>query len=146
MCKIKLLALDEEDLQIISAHLQDAIVRVGDISFTKSDNKFAMLLSRFIWENIQNPSLEKKEAKRCCAALHFDNVRSVKTNSINLKAKAGMLELLAIIFEKTDYPSGKIILTFAGGGAICLEVETIEARLMDIGTSWTAKTIPTHEG
>ena len=141
MDEIKLLALDSEDLEVISAHLQDAIVRVGDMAYMKPEKKFALLLNRFVWDK----SHKKAKAERRRSALHFDNVQSSKIKGINLEAKDGMLELLAITFSSNDLPSGDIILNFAGGGTICLQVEAIEARLSDLGAAWATKATPKHD-
>ncbi len=141
MNEIKLLALDKEDLEIISAHVQDAIVRVGDMVYMKSDNRFALLLNRFVWDK----DYKKTKGERRRSALHFDNVHSIKFKGIDLKAKDGMLDLLAITFNVKDLPSGEILLNFAGGGTVCLTVETIEARLADLGAAWATKAVPSHK-
>lgn len=141
MSDLKLLALDSEDLEVISTHAQDAIVRVGDMGYAQSDNRFALLLNRYVWD--KNPANKNNERRR--SALHFDNVKSIKITGIDSLAKDGMLNLLAIIFEASDLPSGKIILTFAGGGTVSLMVETIEARLSDLGAAWATKTTPSHK-
>lgn len=141
MTEIKLLALDGEDLEVISAHVQDAIVRVGDMGFAKSDNRFALLINRFVWEKKKKKS--KDERRR--AALHFDNVSSVKITGIEANSRDGVLELLSITFAEGELPSGEITLTFAGGGEVVLKVDIIEARLADLGAAWAAKARPDHK-
>ena len=142
MPDLKLLALDEEDLEVISAYTQDAVVRVGDMGFAKSDKRFAMIMNRFVWEK-GDP---KTKGTRRRAALHFDYVQAVKSTGINLNSKDGVLDLLSITFEKHNGPAGNVILSFAGGGTLDLMVECLELRLRDLGASWGAKATPSHEG
>ena len=139
MTDLKLLALDSEDLDVISATTQDAIVRVPDMGFAKADKRFALLMNRFAWED---GNARKGVRKR--AALHFDRVTSVKTSGFDPNAVEGALELLAIRFTETEAPGGLVELTFAGGGAVRLEVEVLEARLQDLGSAWAAKLKPEH--
>lgn len=138
MPDLKLLALDTEDLQVISATTQDAVVRVGDMAFAKADHRFALLMNRFAWEE------DGKTRQRKRAALHFDRVTDVQFQGIDLNAVEGVLELLAITFTTTDDPAGAVDLDFAGGGTVRLTVECLEARLMDLGAAWAAKATPAH--
>lgn len=138
MPDLKLLALDSEDLEILSATTQDAIVRVGDMGFAKADHRFALLMNRFAWED------DSKTRQRKRAALHFDRVNDVKVSGIDTNSIEGVLELLAIRFTITDDPAGTIDLDFAGGGTIRLTVECLEARLQDLGAAWAAKATPEH--
>jgi hypothetical protein len=140
MPDLKLLALDTEDLDVISATTQDAVVRVGDMGFAKADSRFALLMNRFAWEE------DGKTRQRKRAALHFDRVNDVKVAGINTDAVDGVLELLTIRFTPaaTDAPEGAVELAFAGGGTIRLTVECLEARLQDLGAAWAAKATPAH--
>ena len=138
MPDLKLLALDSEDLEIVSATTQDAVVRVGDMGFAMADKRFALLMNRFAWEE------DGKTRQRKRAALHFDRVRDVKVTGIDTTAVDGVLELLAIRFTITDDPSGLVDLDFAGGGTVRLSVEVLEARLQDLGAAWAAKATPEH--
>jgi hypothetical protein len=138
MPDLKLLALDSEDLEIVSATTQDAVVRVGDMGFAMADKRFALLMNRFAWEE------DGKTRQRKRAALHFDRVRDVKVTGIDTTAVDGVLELLAIRFTNTDDPSGLVDLDFAGGGTVRLSVEVLEARLQDLGAAWAAKATPEH--
>ncbi|MEO6014202.1 MAG: DUF2948 family protein [Devosia sp.] len=138
MPDLKLLALDTEDLDVISATTQDAVIRVGDMGFAKADSRFALLMNRFAWEE------DGKTRQRKRAALHFDRVNDVKASGIDLNSVDGVLELLTIRFTETDTPSGTVELAFAGGGTIRLSVEVLEARLQDLGAAWAAKATPEH--
>lgn len=138
MPDLKLMALDTEDLDIISATTQDAVIRVGDMGYAKADQRFALLMNRFAWEEASKVRQRKR------AALHFDRVRDVKVSGIDTNAVDGVLELLAIRFTQTDDPAGHVDLDFAGGGTIRLSVECLEARLQDLGAAWAAKATPAH--
>lgn len=138
MPDLKLLALDTEDLEVISATTQDAVVRVGDMGFAKADSRFALLMNRFAWEE------DGRTRQRKRAALHFDRVNDVKVAGIDTNAVDGVLELLAITYAVTDDPAGTVELNFAGGGTIRLTVECLEARMQDLGAAWAAKATPAH--
>ena len=142
MTDLKLLAVDAEDLEIISACVQDAVVRVGDMRFVPGDSRFALLANRFVWEK---PAKRGQRGERHRAALRFDRVRASHVSGIDLNAQEGVLELLALKFEFSDAPSGIVTLVFAGGGAIRLDVECLEARLHDLGAAWATKAIPAHD-
>ena len=138
MPDLKLLALDTEDLEVISATTQDAVIRVGDMGFAKADHRFALLMNRFAWEE------GGKTRQRKRAALHFDRVTEVKVAGIDLNAVDGVLQLLTLRFVETDAPAGTVELDFAGGGTVRLSVECLEARLQDLGAAWAAKATPVH--
>jgi len=139
MTDLKLLALDSEDLDVISATTQDAIVRVPDMGFARADKRFALLMNRFAWEDASH-----KKGVRKRTALHFDRVISAQSSGFDAGSAEGTLELLAIRFTETEAPSGVVELTFAGGGAVRLEVEVLEARLQDLGAAWAASNKPEH--
>lgn len=141
MSELKLLARDAEDLEVISAHVQDAIVRVGDMGYVPADRRFAFLMNRFAWES--NGGGRKGERRR--TAMHFDYVLDAKVKGVNLAAEDGALELLSITFEPAEAPAGTIELAFAGGGTVRLTVECIEARLRDLGAAWGARARPVHD-
>lgn len=143
---LKLLALDEDDLQVMSAHLQDALMRIGDIAYLPSEKRFAMIANRFDWESAgEDKSARKKNFQRRRSAMRFDRVLGAQLQGIDLKAKSAVLELLAIQFEETEKPEGNVMLVFAGGAAIRLRVECIEAELRDLGPVWETKMKPEHE-
>lgn len=140
MTDLKLIALDSEDLDVISATTQDAIVRVGDMGYAKADKRFALLMNRYAWEN----GAGGRTGVRKRAALHFDHVTAVKVAGIDTDALEGALELLTIRFTEGDAPGGWVDLAFAGGGTVRLTVEVLEARLADLGSAWAAKVKPEH--
>ncbi len=134
---LKLAALDADDLAVISAQMQDAVLRVGDITHLKARRQFALLANRFAWES--------GERQRRRTGLHFDRVASVKVQNIRQDDADAIIALLAITFEQSAPPSGAITLAFAGGGTIRLEVECIEASLKDLGPAWATANQPSHE-
>lgn len=140
MTDLKLLALDSEDLDVISATTQDAVVRIADMGYAQGDRRFAMLMNRYAWEE----GVGGKKGQRKRSALHFDCVSSVKVAGIDAHAREGVLELLDIRFTATDKPSGIVELRFAGGGTVRLAVECLEARMQDLGAAWAAKAKPEH--
>lgn len=143
---LKLVALDAEDLEIISAHLQDAVMRVGDMTYLPREQRFAMILNRFNWEQALElrPRRRHLSFERRRTGLHFDRVRKVSTRHIDPKARDSVLELLAICFKENDPPGGHIELVFAGGASIRLDVECIEASLRDLGACWATDVRPAH--
>ena len=147
MEQLKLIALDAEDLEVISAHLQDAVVRVGDMTYLPREQRFAMILNRFNWELALEPKPRRQHLtfERRRAGLHFDRVRAVKTRKLDCRARNAVVSLLAIRFDETDPPAGYIELLFAGDATIRLDVECIEAALSDLGAAWATSAQPAHE-
>lgn len=141
---LKLAALDTEDLEVLSAHLQDAVMRVGDIAYVPGQMRFAMVLNRFDWESASGSEGGKKRFERRRSALRFDRVLGAQIQGIRQSARNAVLELLAIQFEETDEPEGYVTLVFAGGAGIRLHVECIEAEMKDLGPVWRAKSKPEH--
>jgi hypothetical protein len=142
MNDLKLIALDPEDLKVLSCHLQDAVIRGGDMAYLKTEMRFAAIANRFDWE--QAEKLDDATYRRRRAGLRFERVTAAKVHGIDLKQHGGVLELLALTFESGEEPSGAVTLLFAGGGAIRLEVECIEAELRDLGAAWSTRRKPEH--
>lgn len=143
MDALKLVALDDEDLKIVSAHAQDAVMKVADLEFLARDKRFVAAMNRFAWEEAGGFFHRHNERHRC--VLHFDRVLGARTSGITRAKPEEVLSLLAIRFEETDAPAGVIELVFAGDAAIRLDVECIEARLTDLGGAWEASSRPAHK-
>lgn len=139
--QLKFVVLDEEDLEIVSAHLQDAVVKVADVLWRPQESRVVVALNRFDWEGVKpgNP-----EYRRRRSALRFERVLSCKCKSVNPAGKDAVLNLLAVEFAETDSPAGVVTLIFSGGGAVRLEVECLEAELADLGPTWTTGCCPAH--
>jgi len=140
MTQLKLLALDEEDLIVVSSHLQDAVMRVGDMAYLPSQQRFAAVVNRFDWEQ----ATSKGTNARHRAALRFDRVRSAKVKGLKHSHEDAVLSLLAVQFEQGTAPGGYINLIFSGDAAVRLDVECIEAELKDLGPAWRARSKPRH--
>jgi hypothetical protein len=139
--QLKFVVLDEEDLEIVSTHLQDAVVKVSDVLWRPQENRLVVALNRFDWESAQ---AAKPQYRRRRSALRFERVMSCKGRDMNPASTDGVLNLLAVEFSETDGPSGVVTLTFSGGAALRLDVECLEAELADLGPSWTTATCPAH--
>lgn len=143
MNALKLIALDDQDLSIVSAHVQDAVMKVSDLEYLPSAKRFVLTMNRFVWE--AKTGLFRQHNERRQAVLHFDRVLGAKTNGIPRDKPAEILSLLAISFIEISKPAGIVELIFSGGGTIMLDVECIEARLADIGGAWEATSRPVHK-
>jgi hypothetical protein len=137
---LRLIALDAEDLTILSAHAQDAVVKVGDLAWLPKEKRFALLMRRFDWEGAT-----EGQNRRRLTAMHFDRVTSLKALNIDPAAKDTALNLLAVTFTPSEEPAGELVLTFSGGAALKLEAECIEAQLKDLGGMWETARQPAHE-
>jgi len=139
MSLLKLAAADAGDLQILSARLQDATAKLKNISWLPQKRRFAMVVNRFRWEAGAN--------ERVRAGLHFDGVLKVQSHKLKMGAGEAVVALLAIGFSPNgdEDPGGVVELTFAGGGAIRLTVECIDAGLADLTQPWAAIGRPDHD-
>ena len=144
MTDLKLIALDPEDLGILSAHLQDAVLKVGDMANLAREHRFAALVNRFDWAAAGADAKRRRKLQRRRTAIRLDRVTRAQVHGIDVKARERLLVLLAIRFEAGASPAGTIILDFAGGAAIRLEVECIEAEMRDLGAAWAAQSRPDH--
>jgi hypothetical protein len=129
--RLKLIALDADDLMVISAHVQDARVNVSDIIWRQNEKRLVVGMSRLDWEQ----SLAGETSpRRLIAALRFDRVLACKSRNIDLGSPDAALELLAIEFHPAEPPSGSAVLLFSHGGALRLDLECLECELTDLGT------------
>ena len=141
MNPLKFVVLDEEDLEVASAHLQDAVVKTADILWRPQEKRLVVALNRFDWESAK--SADPKYQRRR-AALRFERVLSCKCQQVDPVRKDAVLNLLAVEFSETEAPSGVVMLSFSGGASVRLEVECLEAELADLGPSWIAASCPAH--
>jgi hypothetical protein len=133
---LRLLAEDAEDLAVIAAALQDAIAKIGDIHFDKGARTLTVGLNRYRWE--------KNGGERVRAGLQISSVLAVKARNLQQGARDAVVDLLDLAFEPGVAPGGAIILTFAGGGDLKLEVECVDAVLADVSLSWPTRAKPHH--
>jgi len=137
---LKLLAQDADDLKVISAAVQDAICKIGDIRYEPGPRRLTLALNRYRWEGAVR-------RERVRAALQFGDVLEVKARGIRREASEAVLALLAVTFEATggEDPGGVVALTFADGGDLRLRVEAVEAALADVSGPWPARSAPRHD-
>ena len=139
---LKLLATSDEDLRIVAAHLQDAIVSIQDIASLKKNRIFLIQLNRFMWEDVEKGVFRKN--KRIRTVLKFDNVISVSSKNIDTKKDKNFLDFLTIESNLLPDKSYEINLIFSGDTMIRVEAEVIEVTLDDQGSPWESKTTPKH--
>jgi hypothetical protein len=126
----KLIALDADDLAVVSAHVQDAAVGVADIIWRQAEKRLVIGMTRPDWDQALSGEVEPR---RLLAALRFDRVLSCKSRNIDLDAPQTALELVGIEFHPSDPPGGNVVVLFASGGALRLDVECLECELADLG-------------
>ena len=140
---LKLIAKKEEDLRIVSAHLQDSIVSVSDIANLKKNKIFLMQLNRFMWEDVEKGVFRKN--KRIRTILKFENVLKILSKNINQLSKDQFLDFLAIETNVTPDNNYEMKIIFAGDSIIKVISEVIEVTLDDQGEAWDAKSKPKHQ-
>ena len=128
--QLKLIALDADDLAVISAHVQDARVHASDIVWRQGEKRLVVGMNRLDWEQTL---AGETSPRRLIAALRFDRVLACKSRNIDLEAPETALDLLGIEFHPTDAPSGSAVLLFSHGGVLRLDVECLECELTDLG-------------
>jgi hypothetical protein len=136
---LKLIALDGEDLAVISAHAQDALVRREEMTYLAGQKRFVMGAARYDWAA---DAAGRKE--RVGAALRFDRVLKVAQIGLSGLKPEDVLNLLAVSFDERDPPAGVVTLTFSGGAAVRLDVECLEGELRDIGPREEVAICPGH--
>ena len=136
---LRLLAQDVDDLAVISAALQDAMTRIGDIQWESGAHRLTLAFNRFRWE------VEGGADERVRAGLQLGGVLEVKARNLRRDARDAVLELLALTFEPGEAPGGVINFAFADGGDLAAAVECIDAALADLSAPWPAAGKPGHE-
>lgn len=136
---LRLLAQDADDLSVISAALQDAVAKIGDIRFEPGARRLTLAVNRFRWE------AGGKAGERVRSGLQLGGVQSVKSRNLRREAKKAVVELLAVTFEPGEAPGGAVVFTFAGGGDLRADVECVEAILADVSNPWPTPRAPAHE-
>ena len=139
---LKLIAKTEEDLRVVSAHLQDSIASISDVANLKKNKIFLMQLNRFMWEDVEKGVFRKN--KRILSILKFENVLSVNAKNLNQKKKDHFLDFLAIESKILSDKSYEIVLHFAGDQLIKVNSEVIDCFLDDQGEPWETRNKPRH--
>ncbi|MDI9848529.1 DUF2948 family protein [Rhodoblastus sp. 17X3] len=136
---LRLMACDSEDLAVLAAHVQDAILRVGDMIYLPRERRFVLSMKRFDWLGAVEGAPQRTQA-----GLHFEHVRKASLQGFRQDRPDDILYLLSLEFIPGDAPSGSVKLVFSGGCAVRLEVECLEARMADLGPRWRARHAPGH--
>ena len=140
---LKLIAKTDEDLRVISAHLQDSIVKTSDIANLKKNRIFLMQLNRFMWEDVEKGVFRKN--KRIRTVVKFENILKATSKNINQKKNDRFLDFLAIETFKMPDKNYEMNLIFSGDTVIKLIMEAIELTLDDQGSPWESKNKPKHD-
>lgn len=136
---LRLLAQDPDDLAVISAALQDAVAKIGDIHWDAHGRTLTLACNRFRWE-----AGGKKAGERVRSALQLGDVSGVQARNLRRDAKAAIVELLAVSFEPGEAPGGTVMLTFAGGGDLRVSVDCLDVVLADVSEPWSTPRRPGH--
>ena len=136
---LRLLAQDADDLEVISAALQDAVTRIGDIRWEKAERRLTIAFNRFCWEGATG------RGQRVVAGFQLGCVEDVKARNLRVEAKDAVLELLALTFECGEAPGGRVTFAFADGGDLAAQVECIDAALADLSPAWPVPHKPGHQ-
>ena len=139
---LKLNAVSQNDLQVMSAHLQDSITQIKNIAHLKKNRIFLIQFNRFMWEDVEKGVFRKN--KRVLSVLKFENVINVYSKNLNQKNKERFLDFLAIESKLLSDKSYEINLHFAGDILIKINSEVIECFLEDQGEPWDTKNKPKH--
>ena len=140
---LKLLAKTEEDLKVVSAHLQDSIANISDIEKLKKNRMFLLQLNRFMWEDVEKGVFRKN--KRIRTILKFEHVLKVNSKNINQSKKDIFLDFLTIETNIMPDNNYEMKIVFAGDSIIKILSEVIEVTLDDQGEAWNTKNIPQHK-
>jgi hypothetical protein len=144
MTDLKLVALDSEDLAVVSAHLQDSVFKVADLAWSPREGQFSVAVNRFVWDEAGK---KRRGFERRRAAVVFKRVLAVRSTGIDRENRDAVLSLLAIRFEqKGEGPEGTVELALSGTASVALDVECIEVQLADIGGAWETASKPRHPG
>jgi hypothetical protein len=133
---LRLLAQDAEDLAVISAAMQDAVAKVGEISYEAKARRLTIGFNRYRWE--------AGESERVRSGLQLGSVLQVQTRKIRRNARDAVIEVLAVTFEPGEAPGGVITISCAGGGDLRAVVECIDAVLADVSQPWPTPRTPSH--
>lgn len=138
---IKLAALDDADLAVISAHVQDAVFKLGEVVWDPASGYVIVPMNRYAWERAKG----RGPGERRRAVLQFDRVSRLQTHGVSPATDGDtVLSLLALTFDEVDPPGGTVTMVCSGDAGLRLTVECIEARLTDLGGAWAAGMKPKH--
>jgi hypothetical protein len=138
--KLKLRARDADDLQVLSACLQDAILPIGDMTYERAARRFVMVANRFCWERVD----DREDAfDRVNCGVTFEGVNAVKLRRVDRHDRSLMLSLLAITADRLS-AGVAITLLCADNRDIRLESDAIAVQLEDFDGPWPTLNRPSH--
>ena len=140
---LKLIAKTEDDLKVVSAHLQDAIANISDMANLRKSKIFLMQMNRFMWEDVEKGVFRKN--KRIRTVLKFENVIKVNSRNINQTKNDKFLDFLTIETNQMPDNNYEMKIVFAGDSIIRIISEAIEVTLDDQGQAWETKNKPKHK-
>lgn len=142
---LRLMAVDGDDLKVISALTQDAVFPASEMTWSRKDRRFAILLNRFRWEDADGAAARKRDFERVQSVLVIEDVTSVKTQGVEKNADT-VMSLLSVDFEPGEDGTGRVLLVLAGDGAIACDVEALEVVLKDVTKPYVAPSgkVPSH--
>lgn len=144
---LRLIAQDAEGLAVIATLLQDAVFPITEMSLVRQKRRFALMLNRFRWEYREAAEKAGHQFERVQSLLVFEDVLSVRSQNIDRTATQTVLSLLDISFAPGEDGTGTLTLVLAGGGAIGLQVETLDVTLRDVTRPYLAPSgkVPAHD-
>lgn len=134
-----------EDLEIASTLIQDCVGMAGEISWMPRRHRLALLVNRFRWEDREAAERQRRSFERVRAALVFDSVLAVRASGLDPADKETVYSILRMRFEEKDAPGGTLTLDLAGDGALALDVECLDAQLIDLSQPWIVRSAPDHK-
>lgn len=142
---LRLIAQDADDLKVLSALVQDAVLTARDLKYSARNRRFSLLLNRFRWEDRTQAQTAGRAYERVRAVLDFGDVERVTHQGLDRRDPETVFSLLAVEFvpdpgSEADSPAGpgRIVMTFAGDGAIALQVECLQVHLADVTRPYVA--------
>ena len=144
---LRLVAQDAEDMKIVAALVQDAVLPVTELKYDAKRHRFALMLNRFRWEDRAQAEQVGRAYERVRSVLVVEDVRKVQSFGFDRTEKDLVLSVLSMSFEPGEDGTGRVILTLAGDGAVALDVETLDVRLDDVTRPYRAPSgkVPTHD-
>lgn len=144
---LRLIAQDGEGLAILAALCQDAVFPITEMRYAKTRRRFALLLSRFRWEDAEAAKTQNRRFERVQSLLVFEGVLAVKTSGLDREARDTVLSLLSISLAEDGQGGGTVTLVLAGDGAIALQIEALDASLRDTTRPYFAPSgkLPSHQ-
>jgi hypothetical protein len=138
---LKLIAMDRDDLEVVSTHLQDSNVKAGEILWRPGEKRVVIALDRFDWEAASG---DHPHWQRRRTAIRFDRVLACKCRNVSADERDKILNLLGVHFSESDSPGGTVTLLFSDGAALRLDVECLEVEVVDLGPVWACDGCPDH--